>query len=98
MLDLLADISQGGAWSPQDLITLIGWYYLYICEPALYPLKQIKWGNKSNQAVLRMVERIRNSDCATLKLHFPENPNIWTAIEDADLDLQLQVHAQRRDA
>jgi len=92
VLELLADISHGAAWSPQDLVTLVGMYYLYICEPTHHPLKEMKWGNKSNQAVLRMLNRIRQSDCAPLKRHFPENPQTWTATEDADLNDQLQVH------
>merc|ERR1711865_254985 len=57
VLDLLLDVTHGGGWSSQDLVTLTGWYYLYICEPTLYPLKHMKWGNKSNQAVLRMLDR-----------------------------------------
>jgi len=95
VLDLLSDVTHGGAWSSQDLITLIGWYYLYICEPTLYPLKHMKWGTKSNKAVLRMLDRIRKSGCADLKKHFPENPNEWTATDDAALDQQLKVRPER---
>ena len=94
VLDLLLDVTRGGGWSSQDLVTLTGWYYLYICEPTLYPLKHMKWGNKSNQAVLRMLDRIRKSDCTELKQQFPENPNAWSAADDAALDQQLQVRVR----
>ena len=94
VLDLLQDVTLGGGWSSQDLVTLTGWYYLYICEPTLYPLKHMKWGNKSNKAVLRMLGRIQKSGCNELKQQFPENPNAWSAADDAALDQQLQVRVR----
>ena len=42
-----------------------------------------------------MLGRIQKSGCTELKQQFPENPNAWSAADDAALDQQLQVRARR---
>ena len=65
--------------------------FFAVPEPkcAVFCRPLIKRGNKSNKAVLRMLGRIQKSGCTELKQQFPENPNAWSAADDAALDQQL---------
>lgn len=102
MLDDLKSVPGAGSWSFNDRMNLYQLYYGdgdgdgdggFVNDPIAHPLSKIP--GKSRVAVLKFLQKIWSGEgAAGLLRFFPEDPSIWSAEDELDLQRQLEVRGR----
>ena len=79
-LQMIAEIQHisGPTWSEHDVMSLIKTQNDFVNNPLACPITRAKWGTKSNQAILKNLERIRTSENMYLQRYFRVDPETWS--------------------
>jgi len=90
---MIAEIQHisGPTWSEHDVMSLIKTQNDFVNNPLACPITRAKWGTKSNQAILKNLERIRTSENMYLQRYFRVNPETWSPTDMNELNQACQT-------
>ena len=90
MIAEIQDIS-GPTWSEHDVMSLIKTQNDFVNNPLACPITRAKWGTKSNQAILKNLERIRTGENTYLQRYFRADPETWSPTDMNELNQACQT-------
>ena len=92
-LQMIAEIQHisGPTWSEHDVMSLIKTQNDFVNNPLACPITRAKWGTKSNQAILKNLERIRTSENMYLQRYFRVDPETWSPTDMNELNQACQT-------
>ena len=79
-------------WSETDIMKLLVENSKFIEAPHSFPIESAKWGTKSSEAVMRLVNKIRAAGERQLAREFRDNPLEWTAEDMTELTQAIEVN------